>query len=84
MSQKKYLHDVKPVLIEWTDSMGGAGWCKHATDDQLADMRCVTVGNLMWSRKDRVMVSLNASAYSCGDTIEIPRHAIKRIRRLKA
>ena len=69
----------KPVAVYWLDSMGSAGW--HTL--KKSDLECVTVGHLYAKDKNRVTIALNRSAYGYGDYMEIPRKAVRRIKRLK-
>jgi len=75
----KFLHNVKPVYVEWIDSMGSGGWGIYKP----GDMRCVSVGHLVQKTKDRVVIALSRSAHTDGDHMEIPMFAVKKIRRLK-
>lgn len=84
MKTKKDLYwkkSVKPVLVEWIDSMGKAGW---VYEHEEADTRCTSVGHLVKSDKKSVILALNtAMVGSYGDLITIPRSAVRRIRKLK-
>lgn len=71
--------DVKPILVEWIDSMGQSGWGKHSE----ADLRCVTVGILIRKEADRIILAMNKSAHSHGEYMNIPLVAVRRIRKLK-
>lgn len=77
--KSKLLHNAHPVLVEWVDSMGASGW---RTADQ-ANLKCVTIGNLLYKKKDRICVALNTSAYGNGDWIEIPICSVRKIKKLK-
>lgn len=68
-----------PVLVEWVDSMSTQGW----RDLGGTDIKCQTVGMFVQEDREKVAVCLNKSAYGYGDYIEIPKVAIKRIRKLK-
>lgn len=68
----------KPVVVEWDDSMSSSGW----RDYEKSDMVCYTVGMLHKDEKDRVVIAQNKSAYGFGDYMEIPKVAIKKIKRL--
>lgn len=70
---------IKPVRVDWVDSIGADGWHDH----QPSDMSCVTVGMLYNETKHSVVIALNRSAYKHGDYIEIPKVAIKSITKLK-
>lgn len=76
----KFLHGVKPVMVEWIDSMQDPGWSHKKTP---GDLRCVTIGNLLSRTPKSIMIALSKSAHCDGDAIEIPMVAVKRVRRLK-
>jgi len=69
----------KPVIVEWIDSMSSSGWHDH----RVTDMGCTTVGHYHSEYDDRIVVALNRSSCGCGDYMEIPKVAIKKVRRLK-
>ncbi len=83
MSQKKQSYSksnvLHPVEVTWIDSMSTIGW---GTAHEEANMECTSVGYLLRSRKDRVAIVQNHGPYSIGEIIEIPKVAVKRIRRL--
>jgi hypothetical protein len=70
---------MKIVKVKWIDSMGTAGW----GEGDSSDMRCCTVGILHKKTKKSVIIALNQSAYGRGHFIEIPKVAIKKIKKLK-
>lgn len=73
------------VEVEWIDSCGNAAWRSVEHDDEeITDLSCKTVGYLFKRTKDRVVVALNQSATgNVGDTIAIPRSAVRRMSVLK-
>lgn len=78
--KNKLLHGVNPVYVEWIDSMSISGWNDNPSR---SDLRCASVGHLIFKDKDRVRISLNKSAYQTGEVIEIPMLAVKKIKKLK-
>lgn len=72
---------IKPVRVEWVDSMGSSGWCNLREPSNLT---CTTIGHLVSKTVDRVTLALNSNAHGLyGDHIEIPMCAVRRIRILK-
>ena len=67
--------DIKPVMVEWDDSVGSSGWHHYIK----RKMNCVTVGILFKEHKDRYVIALNWSPPSCGDYISIPKFAVTKI-----
>lgn len=76
----KFIHDAKPVMIEWIDSMCTNGW---QTDPGKPDLRCVSFGHLVEKTDKYVRIALNKSAYQYGELIDIPLVAIKKTKKLK-
>ena len=79
VSEKEMSKKIKPVRVDWVDSMGHSGW----RDYEPAEMSCVSVGMLYKENKDSIVIALNKSAYNHGDYMEIPKVAIKSITKLK-
>lgn len=78
---RKFLHDVVPVVIEWIDANSTAGW---DLDHKPTPMRCISAGLLVEDRHDRVILAQSkAGTGDYGDFLEIPRVAVKKLRRLK-
>lgn len=76
--------EIRPVRVEWVDSMGTAGWRDYSP----ADLRCTSVGILVDQNDERVVIANSVAHANQGtgyyhDVLEIPRAAVKRIRRLK-
>ena len=76
MSKKEY----PAVEVEWIDSINSGGW----REVPKSDMSCRSVGMLVEKSKDRIILAQNNSAFCAGHYTEIPRIAVKRIRKLKA
>lgn len=77
----KFLHGVLPVVVEWVDSNSTGGWNDN---HQPTDMSCVSVGLLVQELPDRIILAQSREAGGWwGDFIEIPRVAVKKIRKLK-
>ncbi len=80
MSQRKTdWPKTKPVIVRWVDSMASPGWSAKSG----AQFECITIGNLVEKTEERICVALNKSSYSDGDMMEIPRVAVRSVRRLK-
>lgn len=72
---------IKPVMVEWVDSMGSHGWGNLSEPSNLS---CFTVGQLVAKTPERVTVALNQNSHGLyGEHIEIPMCAVKRIKHLK-
>lgn len=73
------------VEVEWIDSSCDAGW--GDVDGPKAedhDLGCATAGYLVRKTKDRVVIALSQSSSSnLGDTMHIPRCAIRKMTILK-
>lgn len=80
MGMSKLPFDVKPVLVEWIDSIGVSGW--HHVHEK-SNMNCVSVGHLIKKDTDRIIICLNKNDQQHGELMEIPKVAIKKIRKLK-
>lgn len=70
------------VCIEWVDSHSTSGW---QLDHEPIDLACISVGILIQDRPDRVVIaqSLAAANGEYCDFMEIPRVAVKRVKRLR-
>lgn len=73
------MNKLKPVMVDWIDSVSQSGWGEYAG----ADLRCTSVGFLIKNDKDVVVLALNDNAYQSGQYITIPKIAVKKIRRLR-
>lgn len=69
-----------PVLVEWIDSVQSIGWGEL---HEPSDLTCWSAGFLVSKTKDRVTLALNWDGAEHGMTMEIPRVAVKKIRKLK-
>ena len=72
----------QPIKVDWVDSMSSHGW----RDYPYGTMNCSTVGFYYREFDDRVVVALNRSFDSednFGTYIDIPKVAIKKMRKLK-
>lgn len=80
MARRTEGHAVKAVRVDWIDSMAQHGWGHY---DPEVEMACTSVGILVESRGDRVVLALSRSAYQHGDYLSIPRSAVRRVKRLR-
>lgn len=77
----KFLHNVTPVAVEWVDSNSTGGW---DNDHKPTDMSCISVGILIQMLPDRIILAQSREADGWhGDFIEIPRVAVKKLRKLR-
>ena len=77
----KFLHGVIPVVVEWLDSNSTGGW---DASHKITDMSCISVGLLVQKLPDRIVLAQSHEADGLyGDFIEIPRVAVKKLRRLR-
>lgn len=74
------MKNLRPVLVEWIDSMSQAGWGEYQRD---TDPDCASCGHLIDLSEKRVVLALNRSAYDTGQYITIPRVAVRRVWRLE-
>lgn len=69
------------MRVEWLDSMSQPGWGHY---DPSEDMRCESIGFLIASKPDRVVLALNHCGDGVhGDYITIPRSAVRRVTYLR-
>lgn len=68
--------DIRPVRIDWIDSVGTSGWRAY----EKTKMDCVTIGFLYREYDDRYVVAMNWGRHTCGDYMEIPKIAVTSIR----
>ena len=72
------------VLVVWSDTMGQPGWGhKQAELERGDDHICRSIGIMVVNMSTHIALALSECAYSYGDTIRIPRHAIRAIVELK-
>ena len=80
------MNKIKPVYIEWIDSMHTSGW-GHQETDKIGDLRCYTVGWLINKTKTVISVGLSHTANhterSFGMRLDIPVVAVKKIKHIK-
>jgi hypothetical protein len=83
---------VKRVAVSWVDSVRTTGW--RTADEARADLEqddfldCETVGFLVGETAERVILALNHQHVTggeemVGETIIIPRQAIRSVRELR-
>lgn len=71
-----------PVFIEWVDSHSTSGW---ELTHEPKDLACISVGLLVQEYPDRIVIAQSHAAANgeyC-DFMEIPRVAVKKLRRLR-
>lgn len=79
--RRKFLHGVVPVVVEWLDSNSTSGW---GHDHKQTDLSCISVGLLVHEFRDRITLAQSKEAGGdYGDFLEIPRVAVRKLRRLK-
>lgn len=69
-----------PVIVSWIDSVQSLG-CGELHSP--SDMTCVSSGFLVSKTKDRITLAMNWDGAEFGQYMEIPRVAVKKLRRLK-
>ena len=69
---------MKVVQVDWVDSMSTQGWVHNHKN---TDMRCTSVGILVFEDHERIKIALNRSwnsRDSYGDFMEIPKCSVKK------
>lgn len=84
MTDSKPMKRPAVVEVEWIDSMGHSGWGRREARiedlDRIDEMDHVSVGYLLKRNKQYVAVALSVGRIgNVGDTIQIPRVAIRRV-----
>ena len=74
---------MKIVLVEWVDANAHSGWYhkEHIHEEHASN--CATIGVLLKDNDKDIIVALNISGASYGDTMSIPKCSIKRLRTLR-
>ena len=86
MSKKRepqpFEHKVIPVRVDWVDSTKSSGWREY----EKTDLRCSSVGILVESDPDRVVIALSLShadsTIRYANFLEIPIEAVKKVTKL--
>ena len=86
------IRQVQRVEVEWVDSQGRSGWRDHKEvlrEARQDSMLCHTVGYVLEETPAYVLLCASHTAHSAtedvsvGDSIQIPREAIRALHRLR-
>lgn len=76
---------MKIVQVDWLDTMGDLGWksSKHKLDPK--DMLQHSIGYLLENSKQQVVICQSYGEIdNCAERLQIPKCAVKRVRKLNA
>ena len=83
MKDKAQPSRAKLVLVEWRDSQASmAVWETCDEMDDLAPLKCVSVGFVLEDTEDRLVLAMTRNDYQVMGRVVIPREAITAVKSL--